>query len=110
MCVCVHAPVSMGVCHEILVHTGVCSQLGLRVSQSQEATKEELLKELKPLDRRRGSQGRQGHSCRGFRVRHKGENVSYGTIHVGLCLGSATDQTCDPGQVTYLCGLPFAHE
>lgn len=59
MCVCVCVQVStraiMGMCREILVHTGVCPQLGLRVFQSQETTKEEAFKDLKPSDKRRES-------------------------------------------------------
>lgn len=54
---CVH--VGTGVCWEILVHTGVCPQSGSWVLQSQEATKEETFKELKPLDRRGESLDRQ---------------------------------------------------
>lgn len=47
--------VIVGICYEILVHTGVCPQLGLRVFQSQETAKEKAFKELKPSDKRRGS-------------------------------------------------------
>lgn len=45
--------VIVGICCEILVHTGVCPQLGLRVFQSQETAKEKAFKELKPSDKRR---------------------------------------------------------
>ena len=55
VCVCVSMRVIIGMCCEILVHTGVCPQLGLRLFQSQETTKEEAFKDLKPSDKRRES-------------------------------------------------------
>ena len=72
--------------------------------------KRESFQGTEAIRQEEGKSSRQGHSGRGFRVQHKRESMSYGTICVGSCLGSATDQTCDPGQVNYLCGLPFAHE
>lgn len=63
--------VIVGICYEILVHTGVCPQLGLRVFQSQETAKRKLSQGTEAIRQEEGKSSRQGHSSRGFRCNTK---------------------------------------
>lgn len=118
LCRVVHACACMCACTRVCEHRGVlehmqtaaCPQSGLRVSQSQEATKEDSFKDLGPLDRRRESLGRQGYSHTHFREQPKGDGELCSRPTLGLGLGSATNWPRDPGLVTYCGGLRLAHE